>query len=393
VPFISYSQNLEDVMLWRALRGIEGGFYIDVGAMSPLEDSVTKSFYDKGWCGINVEPNPEFFIQLQKERQRDINLPFALGASDGEATINIIQNTGLSTLDDSVASLHKDSSWTVDRQVVRLTTLEQIWSEYVPRSQNVHFLKIDVEGFEKQVLTGNNWLKNRPWIVVVEATLPGTQIEKHSEWEELLTSSNYVFSYGDGLNRFYVEGERLDLIDALKYPPNVFDGYQIVGHYLAESKAQVAESKAQAFRFLAEKAESRAISSEESVRIVTYELNEIKDSNSWRVTEPIRNLATFARKLPKLGTLGFYKRRVKRVVLRAYGSITKFPKLYRFVIAVLKRAGVYQLMNRVVLASKDSSNTVSSGSYRGGMQEEVNSLSPRAKAFYSKLKLGNPSDL
>ena len=40
--FISYSQNLEDVMLWRALKHIENGFYIDVGAGSPTVDSVTK---------------------------------------------------------------------------------------------------------------------------------------------------------------------------------------------------------------------------------------------------------------------------------------------------------------------------------------------------------------
>ena len=32
MSFISYAQNFEDVMLWRALKHISEGFYIDIGA-------------------------------------------------------------------------------------------------------------------------------------------------------------------------------------------------------------------------------------------------------------------------------------------------------------------------------------------------------------------------
>ena len=66
--FISYAQNLEDVMLYRILKRVEAGFYIDVGAQHPVLDSVNKAFYDRGWRGINIEPNSEDFSLLQKER-------------------------------------------------------------------------------------------------------------------------------------------------------------------------------------------------------------------------------------------------------------------------------------------------------------------------------------
>ena len=56
MTFVSYAQNFEDVMLWRALREVTHGFYIDVGAADPDSDSVTRAFYDRGWSGINVEP-------------------------------------------------------------------------------------------------------------------------------------------------------------------------------------------------------------------------------------------------------------------------------------------------------------------------------------------------
>jgi hypothetical protein len=53
-----YAQHGED----RSLAGLLGrrrrGFYIDVGAWDPVQDSVTKHFYDRGWRGINVEPHP-----------------------------------------------------------------------------------------------------------------------------------------------------------------------------------------------------------------------------------------------------------------------------------------------------------------------------------------------
>ena len=43
MKFVSYEQNFEDVMLWRALKHVENGFYIDVGANDPTTESVTKS--------------------------------------------------------------------------------------------------------------------------------------------------------------------------------------------------------------------------------------------------------------------------------------------------------------------------------------------------------------
>ena len=97
MTFISYAQNFEDVMLRRALRHVENGFYIDVGAWSPDTDSVTRAFYERGWSGINVEPNPEFHAQLQERRARDRNLCLAVGDREGSLTMNFLGNPGLST--------------------------------------------------------------------------------------------------------------------------------------------------------------------------------------------------------------------------------------------------------------------------------------------------------
>ncbi len=224
---ISYAQNFEDVMLWRALGQIERGFYIDAGAWSPDADSVTRLFSERGWRGINIEPNPEVFAKLAERRPIDVNLNLAVGAREGLATINFVKDggSGLSTMQDDYARLHQAQGWETEPATVSQSTLTRIWSKHVPPYHDVHFLKIDVEGNEKAVLEGNDWTRNRPWVVLVEATLPNTQIECHQEWEPILLNADYVFAYADGLNRFYVSKERADLVGAFAYPPNVFDNF------------------------------------------------------------------------------------------------------------------------------------------------------------------------
>ena len=267
MTFISYAQNFEDVMLRRALRHVENGFYIDVGAWSPDTDSVTRAFYERGWSGINVEPNPEFHAQLQERRARDRNLCLAVGDREGSLTMNFLGNPGLSTLDDAIAAKHQLAGWSLKRQQVQVSTLAVLWQQHVAAGQDVHFLKVDVEGFEDVVLRGNDWQKGRPWIVVVEATLPMSRVESHATWEPLLFDAGYLFAYADGLNRFYVAQERSELLNAFKYPPNVFDDFTSIRIQQAEARAETAEARA-------ETAEAQ----------VAHILN----SKTWQLTAPLR---------------------------------------------------------------------------------------------------------
>ncbi len=118
-------------------------------------------------------------------------------------------------------------------------TLAHIWDGHVPEGQAVHFLKVDVEGHEAAVLRGADWSRHRPWIVVVEATLPNTQITTYAQWEEVLTQADYRLVYWDGLNRFYMAKEHAALAEAFTAPPNVFDRFVVHGH--AQANQRLAE--------------------------------------------------------------------------------------------------------------------------------------------------------
>lgn len=239
LPFVSYAQNYEDVMLWRALQSVEIGFYIDVGAQSPESDSVTKAFSLLGWRGVNIEPHPTYFDQLRQMRPRDVNLDVAIGEQSGLLTMNFVDESGLSTADREIASRHAAAGYTIRTQEVKMVTLADVWHMHVPFAQEVHFLKVDVEGLECSVLSGNDWRGNRPWIVLVEATLPNSQIENYDAWEPILLDASYQFVYADGLNRYYVAGERPELTAAFKYPPNVFDSFITIAQESAQQELTI----------------------------------------------------------------------------------------------------------------------------------------------------------
>jgi FkbM family methyltransferase len=223
MPFISYAQNYEDVILWRALRDLKRGFYVDIGAADPEELSVTQAFYERGWSGINVEPLDEYFEKIMLARPRDTNLKVVVGREAGQRTLHAIAGTGLSTLDPKIAAQHRSAGWQPHEIVVPVVPLEKILRDCAPPT--IHFLKIDVEGAEAEVLEGLNLHQARPWIIVVEATKPFSMVSTHAEWEHLVTGHGYSFAYFDGLNRFYVADEFPQLKERLTVPPNVFDDF------------------------------------------------------------------------------------------------------------------------------------------------------------------------
>lgn len=223
MTFISYAQNCEDVMLLRALRHVEKGFYIDVGAQDPIEDSVTKVFYDRGWHGINLEPVDHWYRKLLRDRPRDINLRMAASDHHGSIRFYEVADTGLSTGDSDFAAHHKGGGRAVAEYEVECRTLNEICEEH--RVGTIHFLKIDVEGAEAAVLRGLSLDRIRPWIIVIEAMLPNSQVPAWADWHPLLQERGYNCVYEDGLNRFYVATEHSGLKEAFRFPPNIMDDY------------------------------------------------------------------------------------------------------------------------------------------------------------------------
>ena len=205
---ISYCslEELEDVILYHVLKDEETIFYIDVGSNDPVNNSVTKWLYDrKNAHGINIEPQRNLWELCCKERPRDINLCIGVGEKEGTETL-YLQEGGSTICSENVVLENPDEVQ------IEIRTVADICEEYVGES-NISFMKIDVEGYEKQVLLGTDLKKYRPNIFVIESTVPRTMEPTYSDWEYILTRQGYHYIYSKGVNRYYVSdecGEKFD---------------------------------------------------------------------------------------------------------------------------------------------------------------------------------------
>jgi FkbM family methyltransferase len=271
MTFTSYAQNFEDVILRRALRGVERGFYIDIGAQDPVLHSVSLAFYELGWRGVHVEPISAYAAALRSARPDEEVIEVAISAQDGTMPFFEIDNTGLSTGDQAIADRHASAGMTVNRVRARSTPLARILDRYADR--DIHWLKIDVEGMELAVI--ESWPPSpvRPWIVLVESTEPLTQKPSYTGWEPRLLALGYEFVYFDGLNRFYVSLEHPELKSCFGPGPNIFDGFGLSSAWASNTMIQLAaRNHASAWR----------------IRALEHELASVHRSFAWRISAPIR---------------------------------------------------------------------------------------------------------
>jgi len=388
---VSYAQNHEDVMLWRALKDFKNGFYIDVGANDSKADSVTKLFYDNGWSGINIEPLELHHKDLVEQRKRDINLKCAAGSASGELYIWECDVRGWATMDETVVAKHIANDVQGIWSKVAVKTLKEICNEHV--SRDIQFLKIDVEGFEKNVLEGMDFTQYRPWILVIEATKPNTSVENYEQWENIVISANYIFAYSDGLNRFYLAKEQYKLLSFFKFPPNVFDAFIPLAQLqaeqranqllvratqaehkikLSEAKVQKAEAKIIKLKALAENAAFKFEKTEAKLQASLQELQLVYASTSWRITAPLRILGPYFKKMK------MHNSKLKLILQHVRLYIARRPRLKKTFSAILNRIPKLKLFLIQRVSEKPA--------VADNLPTELLQLTPRSRNIFYALK-------
>lgn len=205
-----------------------GGYYIDVGCNDPFEGSVTKAFYDMGWHGINIDPLKDKMALYDCERPRDINI--CAGVSNVSGKLKYLSANTFSTFNpDNFKSLEeycKVHKIPYSYEESKVRPLRDIISDNLTKENEILFLKIDVENYEREVLESIDFGFTRPWIICIEAIAQMTG-EQYCPWEDLLFGRGYVFDKTVEGNRFYLSSEHMELKKFSRTLSEIKDDYKI----------------------------------------------------------------------------------------------------------------------------------------------------------------------
>jgi hypothetical protein len=196
VPFDSFAQNAEDVVLWRALGHVIDGSYVDIGASHPSATSITRAFDDRGWRGLKVAIAKSAADEWRRERSGDTVV---------EAVLTLRGATDLPT---------------------QARTFDELFDTVAWSGKEIHFMSLDGTGSETEILRGLNLDRWRPWALVVRSSAPPAQPDLTPQWEELVEHAGYRFCLTNGASRFFVALEHDAEIGAsLSVPANSSDNF------------------------------------------------------------------------------------------------------------------------------------------------------------------------
>ena len=146
----------------------------DVGAN---EGQFARGLRRNGYRGriVSFEPVAQVYEKLVANAQgvgswQTVNC--ALGSFDGKAAINVASNTVSSSLLDMLPRHIEGSpeSRYVRREEISVRKIDSVIDTYLAKGERL-YLKVDTQGFEKQVIEGAENSLDRIWVIQLEMSL------------------------------------------------------------------------------------------------------------------------------------------------------------------------------------------------------------------------------
>jgi FkbM family methyltransferase len=205
----SYAQCGEDLIVQFILQGlrIARPTYLDLGAHHPVKLSNTYLFYRQGGTGVCVEPDPTLFKLLKRKRPRDTCLNVGVGLIAGTANFHVMTSKTLSTFSKEEAERYQSYGGQNIEAIVSvpIIPINQLIRKYFQTPP--HFMSIDIEGLDLEVLQQLDFNTIRPTVLCVE-TLTYTEDRtehKRTELIDFVCSNNYLLYADTYINSIFVE--------------------------------------------------------------------------------------------------------------------------------------------------------------------------------------------
>lgn len=168
-----------DKIVLRRFFGDRIGVFVEVGAARPDFLSVSALYRERGWKVIAIEPNPTY-CDMHRASGHEV-LEYACGDRDhDDVDFSVVDSHGAEyeggnvsfesfsslAIKPSYASLKPNLDTTTIK--VRLRRLDTILADHAPFVDAIDILCVDVEGWELEVLSGLNFQRYRPKVMIIE---------------------------------------------------------------------------------------------------------------------------------------------------------------------------------------------------------------------------------
>ena len=200
-----YGQFSTDVLIELFFKNKSHGVCVEVGVANGVRGSNTLYFEEKGWDTLCIEPNPEYFLQASKVRQKVLNYACGIENCTKEFTIfdigdkNIMSSLSGLRPDERLIKTHKHLINGTKKIQVKVQTLNELLkSNNTPR--DIDFISIDTEGTELDVLKGLDLDYWKVHLLVVENNFNDPEIS------EYLSHYGFVKDSRWKINDFYTKG-------------------------------------------------------------------------------------------------------------------------------------------------------------------------------------------
>ena len=165
---VSYAQFGEDLFL-TSLLGYEKdrGVYVDVGCYHPINYSNTYIFYQRGWRGVAIDPNPRWIPAWKRYRPRDRFVNTAVTSK--VSSMSYVMNAQYPACNRLVGTTSHVANAGETVTVVTTRPLKLILEELLP-AEPIDLLNVDCEGHDLEVIQTYDFANRRPHVIAAEDT-------------------------------------------------------------------------------------------------------------------------------------------------------------------------------------------------------------------------------
>lgn len=170
--------DVDRVVAERFFPGVQGGVFVEVGSARPDFLSISALYRTMAWRVIAIEPNPDYLPQYKKYGFEV--LQYAVGGEDkDDVEFSVVDSHGSgyeggNLSFESFSSLGVKDSYggghglDIKPIKVKLRRLDTILRDHAADVSAIDVVSVDVEGWELEALSGLDFGRYRPKVLIVE---------------------------------------------------------------------------------------------------------------------------------------------------------------------------------------------------------------------------------